>query len=93
MCSAACVISGFCCDVDVRCALLGYYAASSAMYTFSSFLKELLRNQKVQIEGNSFTSLGHEMFMLPHGPTCENADIVIEQPSRLLSIHIHPRKH
>jgi len=33
-----------------------------------------LRNQEVQIEGNSYTSLGHEMFMLPHGTTCENAD-------------------
>jgi len=52
-----------------------------------------LRNQKVQIEGNSFTSLGQEVFMLPTGTTCENTDIVIEQPSRLLNIHIHPRTH
>ena len=50
------------------------------MYTFLffSFLffkkKAFLRNQEVQIEGKSYTSLGHEMFMLPTGTTCENAD-------------------
>ena len=42
----------------------------------------------VQNKGKSYSSLGHELFMLPHGTTCVNADIVIEQPSRLLSIHI-----
>ena len=32
ICSAACVISGFCCDVDVNYALLGYYTASSGNF-------------------------------------------------------------
>jgi len=32
ICSAACVISGFCCDVDVNCALLCHYAASSGNF-------------------------------------------------------------
>ena len=41
---------------------------------FFSFWKKFWKNQEVQNEGKSYSSLGHEMFMLQTGTTCENAD-------------------
>ena len=60
--------------------------------TFPFFFKETLEKSKKYKTKASLTQV-LAMSCLPHDKTCDNADIVIEQPSRLLSVHTHPRTH
>ena len=67
-----------------------YHIVMNTFTFFFPFERNFGKTKRYKMKASLNSSLGHEMFMLPHGTTCENADIVIEQPSRLLSIHIHP---